>query len=153
MVIRSMILALVLIFVSVAKPAIAQSRTDAYCLALTVFTEARAEGEHGMALVAHTVLNRADRRNKSICQVAYAPHQYTGVLRWPSNRHPRDHNPKAWQAAMSVVERVLSGNWDFGECTGADHFYAPKLVYAAPRWAYKIPLLCEYRGHKFYGVT
>jgi spore germination cell wall hydrolase CwlJ-like protein len=153
MVIRSLLLAASL-FIAVNVPvAHAQSQSDAYCLALAAFTEARDQGEHGMALVAHTVLNRAVARQKSACKVAYAPHQFVGVLTWPKNLHPAQKNAKAWSLAMSVSIKVMRGEWIFTKCKGAHYFYAPKEMRngRVPRWAKVHPFLCEHRGHRFYG--
>ncbi|WEU67461.1 cell wall hydrolase [Xanthomonas phage JGB6] len=101
--IRMILLAMMLMFsTSVAAVTIKKSKSDEFCLALAAFTEAGAEGEHGMALVVHTVLNRASRRNKTVCQVTYAPNQYHGVLYWPEG------SPRGFQS-RGLVESKRSG--------------------------------------------
>ena len=152
--IRSILLAPMLFFgVSASAHAVQQTKSDEFCLALTAFTEARAEGEHGMALVVHTVLNRAKTRKTTVCNIAYAPSQFHGVLNWPKGRNPSAKNPDAWAAAVRVVNRVYAGAYDFGSCTGAQYFYAPKVVRRPPGWSSRLPYLCQYRGHRFYGVA
>lgn len=134
-------------------PAHATSKSDVYCLALTAFTEARNQGEHGMALVVHTVMQRMETRNKTACQVVHAPNQYHGVQYWPKGTNPGLRSPVLWQSAMFVADQVVQGKWNFGPCAGAEYFYAPKKVRRVPQWAYSKPFKCEYRGHRFYGET
>lgn len=154
MAIRKLLLAVVLFFAANVSPVHAQqSKSDAFCLALTAFTEARDQGEHGMALVVHTVLNRTVTRKKTACQVAYARGQYNGVEYWPPGRHPETLNPKAWQTAVRVTASVMRGDWAFGKCSGAEYFFAPLVVKRVPNWARRLPFKCEYRGHKFYGTA
>lgn len=151
--IRSILLGAMLFVASTTAQAVTQTKSDEFCLALTAFTEARAEGEHGMALVVHTVLNRAKTRNRTPCQIAYAPNQYHGVLFWPKGKTPGNKNPEAWEQALRVVRRVYAGAYDFGSCSGAEYFYAPKVVRRAPGWSRSLPYLCQYKGHRFYGVA
>lgn len=151
--IRSILLAaMMFIATSASASNMTQTKSDEFCLALTAYTEARAEGEHGMALVVHTVLNRAETRNKTVCQIAYAPNQYHGVLYWPKGRNPGSQNPDSWELALRVVNQVIAGAYDFGACKGAEYFYAPRVVRTPPGWSRKLPYLCQYRGHKFYGT-
>lgn len=153
MAIRKLLLAVVLFFAANVSPVYAQqSKSDAYCLALTAFTEARDQGEHGMALVVHTVMNRTVSRKKTACQVAWQPYQYDGVRFWPKGVSPGQHEPTAWQSALKVTYRVMSGDWNFGKCTGAEYFFAPDVVTKVPGWARKLPYKCQYKGHKFYGA-
>lgn len=153
MAIRKLLLAVVMFFLVNVSPAQAQSKSDAYCLALTAFTEARGDGEHGMALVVHTVLNRMVTRKKTACQVVHAPWQYNGVQFWPKGLNPIAIEPTAWHTATKVTQRVVAGKWDFGACKGAEYFFAPAEVKRLPRWARVLPYKCSYRGHKFYGTA
>lgn len=149
MVFRSLLLGLVLLATATASAAVhAQTKSDEFCLALTAFTEAKSEGEQGMALVAHTVLNRSKSRKQTICQVAYAPNQYHGVLYWPKQRSP---SGTLWELALKVANEAIDGKHQLGSCKGAQYFYAPKAVRRVPRWAYTLPFKCEYKGHRFYG--
>lgn len=150
MAIRNVLLAVVLFFAAIVSPVQAQTKSDEFCLALTAFTEARAEGDYGMALVMHTVLNRTKSRNKTVCQVAYAKGQFHGVLMWPSGTDPGRHSPLAWREALGVARKVLAGAYNFGACKGAEYFYAPKTY--TPTWSRRLPFKCQYGGHRFHGA-
>lgn len=148
--IRAIALGLAMIF---ATPVVKAFTPNEFCLALTAYTEARAEGAHGMALVAQTVINRAEDSGKSYCQVAYAPYQFDGVRRWPRGKNPATHEPEAWNTALTVVREVLDGAYDLGACTASRYFYSPSNMPngSVPRWARVKPFLCRHKGHLFYG--
>jgi spore germination cell wall hydrolase CwlJ-like protein len=131
----------------------AQSKSDEFCLALTAFTEARDQGEHGMALVIHTVLERTKSRKQTACQVAYARGQYHGVLFWPKGRDPAKVSSEAWASAMRVTRMVLANQWEMGPCKGAQYFFAPKVVRRMPAWSRKLPFKCTYKGHRFHAAA
>ena len=143
------ILLAALLAVAPSAKAVIDAKSDTYCLALTGFTEARDQGEYGMALVMHTVMNRARNRNKTPCQVAHQPNQYHGVLFWPRGQHPRNLNANSWSLAVRIANSL--DQFSFGDCTGATHFYAPAVVRRTPGWSTRIPYKCSYRGHRFYG--
>lgn len=146
MVLRILVLALGL---SLCAKAAATPNDDQYCLALTAFTEARDEGQYGMQLVVHTVLNRAAEAGKSACQIAHQPNQYYGVLHWRRGNPAKTHD-RRWNAAVRAVTSVLADKVNFAACEGATHFYAPALVRVTPKWARKLEFRCEYNGHRFY---
>jgi spore germination cell wall hydrolase CwlJ-like protein len=153
MVIRSIALAAAMYLATSVSAAHAQSKSDETCLALTAFTEARDQGEHGMALVVHTVLERAKTRKTTVCRIAYAPGQYNGVEYWPKGRNPAQVNPVAWATAVRATQMVLTNQVDFGPCKGAQYFFAPAVVRHVPAWARKLPYMCRYKGHMFYGIA
>lgn len=141
---RSLLLTVGMMLAMDAKATI-NTDADKRCLALTAYSEARDQGEHGMALVMHTVINRAKNRNLTICQAAYQKGQYHGLLYWPFNRTPQGNS---WSLALELTDKISL--YDFGNCLGATHFYAPALV-GAPRWSQTLRFKCQYRGHRFYG--
>lgn len=147
MVLRAMVLALGL-FLSTK----AVASDDTRCLALTAFTEARDQGEYAMALVMHTINNRAEADGTTACQEAYKPSQYFGVLNWPKKKDPSRVSPLFWAEALRTATKVLAGSIEFGACKGATHFYAPALVAHRPAWVRNLTFKCEYGGHRFYAA-
>lgn len=83
------------------------------CLALVGFSEARDQGDAGMAAVMKVVINRATdpahRWPQTLCDVALQPGQFLGVDRWPVPRHPERIDPKSWQRALDLADRVIAG--------------------------------------------
>ena len=57
-------------------------KTALMCLALTIYYEARGEPTIGQYAVAEVVLNRAEKRDLSVCDVVYQPGQFSGAKKW-----------------------------------------------------------------------
>lgn len=54
---------------------------ELYCVARTVYGEARGESDYGKHLVAMVIINRAisSRKQSSLCQITSAPNQFVGA--------------------------------------------------------------------------
>lgn len=141
------------------------SAAEEKCLAVTVYGEARGESEKGQIAVAYTVLNRA--KNKSLCQVALAPKQYSIFNNNPElvaaakSQHiePRQQNPidqRSWERAVKVSRLVMQGLVP-DPTNGATHYLAPAVMkvkrYRYPKWSKQYTLVSTIDGHKFYKVT
>lgn len=148
MVIRALVLAVGLMFSAKAAATVAN---DTRCLAQAAFSEAKGEGEYAMALVIHAVLNRVDHRGLTPCQVIYQPHQFTNIRVW-DRKDPAHFAPMWWSEALRTATMVLANQVQFGACSGATHFYAPKVVKRKPAWASRMTFKCEYGGHRFYAA-
>lgn len=59
----------------------AYTEKELYCVARTVYGEARGESDYGKHLVAMVIVNRAMRSKKqvSLCQITSAPNQFAGA--------------------------------------------------------------------------
>ena len=57
---------------------------DIQCLGNIIWHEARGESQRGQRLVALVVLNRATKRNKSICEVMKEPKQFSWHAKHPN---------------------------------------------------------------------
>lgn len=77
------------------------------CLSRNLYHEARGEGTEGMLAVAHVVVNRVrDHRWPSdVCEVIYQKNQFS----WVGRVSGKIHEPKAYEEARTIAERVLSG--------------------------------------------
>lgn len=104
-------------------------RQELYCLATTVYHEARGEPVMGQVAVAHAVLNRV-RSNifpSSVCEVVYQPMQFSYI----HSANP-DYNTEEWDNAVEIAVLSYIGFLD-DPTGGADHFYAHRTV--TPDWA------------------
>ena len=95
-----------------AKETQSVAPSEQRCLALNLYWEARGEGRDGMYAVGWTVLNRVNSPKfpSDVCGVIYQggetpPCQFSW---WCDGRsdHPREQ--RAWVAALSVSDRLLS---------------------------------------------
>jgi spore germination cell wall hydrolase CwlJ-like protein len=123
-----------------------------HCLALVAFTEARNQGEIGMALTIQSVLTRKAHPAypDTACAVAHQRSQYDGITRWKRHRTPPGRiDPKGWRMAVKVTERVLTKQIQLGQCAKATHFYNP--AEADPYWARhpSFRQLCHVNDHRF----
>jgi len=110
------------------------------CMVANVWHEARGEGKAGMYAVALVTMNRAARQGASICDVVYAPRQFS----WTNNvRHNMLDNIAAVRTAVAIV---MTGN--ISDITnGATHYHANTV---APLWADKMQRVAVIGKHQFY---
>ena len=144
------------------KPAQKIDTAQEKCLAVTIYGEARGESQKGKIAVAYTVLNRAV--NKSLCQVALAPKQYSIFNNNPKLRaaavslhlFPDQKNvidERSWKESMEVAQVVMR-KYIPDPTNGATHYLAPLLMtskhYAYPKWSRQYKLVAVIEGHRFY---
>jgi len=91
-------------------------KTALMCLALTVFYEARGEPTIGQYAVAEVVINRANNRDLSICEVIYEPGQFSGVSKW---KKPKSDNP-VFLKSLSIAKAALESPTNY--TNGANYF-------------------------------
>lgn len=117
------------------------------CLALVGFSEARDQGDAGLAAVMRVVINRATdpahRWPRTLCDVALQHGQFVGVDSWPTPRHPERIDAVAWHHAQDVAELVLAGKGVPAECAGANGFDQDP-----PRANHGV--VCRIGAHTFY---
>lgn len=112
------------------------------CLALTIYHEARGEPVIGQQAVAEVVLNRADKRDKSVCQVVYEPHQFS----W-SNKKGVPKPSENWDSSVKLARSYLDGDKQTSITNGAQYFHTNS-----------IPLNCKAKNvkrignHVFYNI-
>lgn len=119
---------------------------SAFCMAATVYGEARGEQELGQALVAQTIINRVNSKYyyNTACEVVQQRKQYAGY----GAAIPRtDKQWAKWVSISEVVIKVRAGGYALGTCGKATHF---DMSTATPYWAGKLTLLCKVGGHVFY---
>jgi spore germination cell wall hydrolase CwlJ-like protein len=110
------------------------------CMVANIWHEARGEGITGMYAVALVTMNRVARRNKSICEVVYQPHQFS----WTDDvtYNMLDNIDTVRSAAAVVMTDSID---DF--TNGATHYHAD---YVKPSWASKMQHVTTIGKHIFY---
>lgn len=119
------------------------------CLALVGFSEARNQGDVGMAAVMQVVINRATdpraRWPRALCDVAMQPGQFVGVDTWPTPRHPERIDAQAWARALNVADRVIAGTALVpADCMSATSFDQDAAARAG--------VVCRLGAHTFYAT-
>lgn len=129
--------------------------TGALCLALNVYHEARGEPTIGQKAVAYVTLRRAEFDENKVCDVVFAPKQFSWANPLTQAREgerariaeqfmPTD--PDAWAKAKKIALRALEGRAiDF--TGGADHYYNPAK--ANPSWRRTMRLTAKIGNHVF----
>lgn len=130
---------------------------DAHWMALTMWGEARREGEIGMRAVGHVI----DNRRRSGRHGAYATDTVSQAYQfscWNSgdpnrraidsiDRLPRDSaDYRAWLAAKRIAAEILEGR--SADPTGGALFY--HTVAVAPRWSAGVPPVRRIGSHLFF---
>lgn len=106
--------------------------TALLCLALNVYHEARGEPEVGQLAVAFVTLNRAHKKNTTVCKTVLAKKQFSwtnkcvvkGQLK--KGCYPKDQ--KAWAQAMKIA--IVAQEVD-DHTYGANHYHRDDI---APDW-------------------
>lgn len=165
-----LLLALVSTSVEVAQQVICKAPTvdpkidiaQVKCLAVTIYGEARSESEKGQIAVAYTVLNRAV--NKSLCQVALAPKQYSVFNNNPELRaaatskhlQPKQRNvidKNSWDQAVRVAHMVMQKTIK-DPTNGATHYIADHVMkvkgYKYPKWSRQYNVVAVIENHRFF---
>jgi len=131
----------------------AQWRPDdeIYCLALTIYFEARGEPHDGQVAVGHVVMNRVrdDRYPDNVCDVV----RHGGRDRyncqfswWCDRRSDRPAHRRDWERAKTLARIIY---WDgIEDPTGGALWY--HAVYARPIWRIRLERVGRIGDHIFY---
>ena len=138
------------------------NKPDVHCLSVLIYGEARGESLLGKIAVAYTVINRA--KNKTLCQVALAPKQYSIFNNNPELRaaavslhlEPKQKNKldnKSWAQSLAVAELVMKRAVK-DPVSGATHYLSDSLMksrgYHYPRWSKEYVQVGLIGKHRFF---
>lgn len=120
------------------------------CLALTMYWEARGEGERGMIAVGAVVLNRTAHHAfpGSVCAVVTQggetpPCQFEW---WCDGRSNIPREPASWRASLETADYMLRAR--LGDPThGALFFHATRI---RPDWSRRLERTTKIGNHVFY---
>jgi spore germination cell wall hydrolase CwlJ-like protein len=130
---------------------------DAHWMALTMWGEARGQGEEGMRAVGHVI----DNRRRSGLHGSYATEAVSEAFQfscWNPNDPNRaammnvldlpaeSHDGRMWRAARGLAEQILAGR--SVDPTGGALFYHSIAV--APRWSQGMPPVARIGDHIFF---
>lgn len=130
---------------------------DAHWMALTMWGEARREGELGMRAVGHVIDNRrrSGRHGGYATDTVSAAYQFSCWNAGDPNRRaldtidtlrPDSADHRAWSAAKRIAAEILEGR--SADPTGGALFYHTFAV--APRWSAGVPPIRRIGSHLFF---
>ena len=111
------------------------------CLALNVYHEARGEPVRGQLAVALVTLNRAKRRQDKVCEVVFAPWQFS----WTNGGTlPPIKDKTAFKRSLALAR----ASWAIPDFTdGATHYHHEDVY---PKWASNLVVTEQIGLHIFY---
>lgn len=136
-----------IICAAVSAISISASASTTDDIALTLWAEARGEGDVGRRLVASVIWNRADGKASKLSAVVKAPKQFSC---WNNGRIPtvvlNNANDEAiWADCKAIATEMANGS--FKPTTSATHYCVTRIN---PSWAKKMKLVKTYKNHKFF---
>lgn len=117
------------------------------CLALNIFHESRGELVPGQYAVAQVTMNRADNDPSKVCQVVYAPKQFSWTHQKVGKRNPAKVDPDAWARSKTIAQVVLEGRMPLDLSRGADHYHTTSV---SPRWDRSMAKTVKLGRHVFF---
>jgi spore germination cell wall hydrolase CwlJ-like protein len=121
------------------------------CLSLNVFYEARGESVPGQYAVAQVTMNRAGGDQRRVCDVVYAPRQFSWTHQKVRHRKPWKTDPEAWERARIIARIVIQRPTLMNVLVNdADHYHA---TYVNPRWIFGLQRTARIGRHIFYAST
>ncbi len=119
------------------------SEEEELCLIKNAYHEAFNQGTIGMALVTQVVLNRAYKKNKSFCEIVYAPYQFSWTLFKERKIHEKDFQ-KVRKIVFDVYHGFLQVPANFENAT----YFHTKAV--KPKWRKAVVKVGIWKDHIFY---
>ena len=124
------------------------------CLSLNVYHEARGEPDAGQLAVAYVTLNRARRKQMTVCDVVVEPYQFSwttgGVMMrangWTLMPHTVPTELKALQKAVQIAQAAMLGRVQ-DPTLGALFYHAD---YVSPNWKSSMTQIAAIGQHVFY---
>lgn len=110
-------------------------------VALTLYHEARGEGEEGLRMVASVIWNRAKGDPRRLRSVCLAPKQFSC---W-NDGHPGDPTEQVYDLCLKIAGEMVRG--EFVPATDADHYHAD---YVNPAWSGSMNFRKQVGRHLFY---
>lgn len=129
-------------------------------LALTMWGEARNQGEEGMRAVGHVIRNRAAKNKpklfgSGIEGVAHAPKQFSAWNKGDPNRQrmnniddlkPGTLDYTRWEEAQKLAASILNGS-DADPTKGSVYYHTTAV---SPKWAQNAEPVAKIGNHLFY---
>ncbi len=118
---------------------------DKFWLAINCYHEARGESIEGQVAVCHVVLNRAEKKKKSVKEIVLQPDQFS----WHNgDAYPAIRDYTSLEKMCIVVEKVFEERSQGKTLSGADHYFADYIK--TPSWAKNMKQVAIIGKHKFF---
>jgi len=121
-----------------------------FWLAVCIYHEARGESDRGKVAVGHAILNRVEKRDKSIKDIVLQPWQFSfaniNVIEGKPLPPIKDYQALIdcqHNAFVCLIER-LEGK----DLNGANHYFNDSLV--TPSWAKNMKFIDQIGNHVFF---
>jgi len=121
----------------------ASAMSEAECMAVNVYHEARGQGTAGMIMVMDTVRNRVASRiyPNTVCEVVYQPWQFS----W-TRENVEVTNMKTYTKIMRLTNRYMNGSVK-PRVRNSLYYHAD---YIKPHWANNVVQVAHINDHIFY---
>ena len=129
-----------IIIIAMSLPLPSRAMSNVECMSSAIYHEARGEGEQGMIVVAHTILNRSRKSHLSVCQTLRKRGQFSFVKRGVLPHAPREYSLLAMQA-------IRGYNRGMDSSKGATFFVLHKCK---PKWLKEMKRTVRVGQHSFY---
>jgi len=118
---------------------------DIFWLAINTYHEARSEPTEGQLAVCHVVMNRAEKKQRSVKSVILQPFQFS----WHNgNKFPPITEYSALQSCISIAEKAIQEHANGVNLSGADHYFAEYIT--PPEWSKGMEMVKKIGRHIFY---
>jgi N-acetylmuramoyl-L-alanine amidase len=121
------------------------------CLALNVYHEARGESDEGQQAVAQVTLERAEWKVENVCEVVFAPRQFSWTNGLRAGRVSPDrlmpNEETAWKDALFVAHLALGGKLEHPLPQGSKHYHRADV---RPVWRHGLTPFGVIGSHIFY---
>lgn len=117
-----------------------------FCLAATIYFEAKGEPDEGMVAVGRVVMNRVEQRDKTICQVVQEPGQFVWVPSYKRKSIKIDRDSLDWKKAITYSHLILDRSYTFNPVGKASYFHSGRRTKTF-NGAYHVTSI---GGHHFY---
>lgn len=117
--------------------------TELECLVKNAFHEANTEGEIGILLVTHVVINRARTKNKTYCETVYKYKQFSWTL-FKEKQISDDNKIKIRNIILAYYYGFTKVPVQFQD---ASYYHTKKI---RPYWSKSYECLGSWKNHIFY---
>lgn len=114
------------------------------CLALAIYHEARGESHKGRQAVGHVIVNRANSKDKDVCDVVKEKNQFHFVKK--DGSAPKPVEKEIFYDSINTAEKILS-NETLDPTKGSKYFWSIHID--EPSWAHRCKKKIRIGNHYF----
>lgn len=118
--------------------------TTLMCVAFTIYMESRGEPEAGRVGVGLVVLNRAEEKKKSACEIIAEPYQFSWY-KGPFSLNSEITDLKGWELSLASARKAIA--FHKHDTTKVKYFVENRI---RPKWTKNLIVVATIGGHTFY---